>query len=289
MLKEYLKIIRIPHWIKNIFVFVPLVFSHNITNEDYLIKVIFAFIAFSLTSSIVYVFNDILDVNQDKIHPVKKYRPLASGKLTKKNAIAAIVLLVMLLIPFLCQLNNKFNFVLTVYALINIAYSVKLKNVVILDLMIVAAGFMLRVLAGAYVIDVYVSNWLILTTLFLSLFLAVMKRKSEMSLVNNNSETRLVLKEYTPEFINQISSITASGVIICYALYTVSSRTVEIFNSEALVYTTIFVVFGLFRYMYLVLKNNKGENVIDTLLTDMPTIINSIFYLAVIFYIIYIK
>ena len=289
MLKEYLKIIRIPHWIKNIFVFVPLIFSHNLTNEDYLIKVILGFIAFSLTSSIVYVFNDIVDVNQDKLHPVKKNRPLASGKLTRNNAIAAIVILIMLLIPFLCQLNSKFNYVLLVYAAINIAYSIRLKNIVILDLMIVAAGFMLRVLGGAYVIDVYVSNWLILTTLFLSLFLAVMKRKSEMRLLNNNSETRLVLKEYTPEFINQISAITASGVIICYALYTVSSRTVEIFNSEALVYTTIFVVFGLFRYMYLVLKNNKGENVIDTLLTDIPTIINSVFYLIVIFYIIYIK
>jgi len=289
MLKEYLKIIRIPHWIKNIFVFVPLIFSHNLTNEDYLFKVILAFIAFSLTSSIVYVFNDILDVNQDKIHPIKKNRPLASGKLTRNNAIAVIILLIMLIIPLLCQLNNKFNFVLLIYAVINIAYSIRLKNIVILDLMIVAAGFMLRVLAGAYVIDVYISNWLILTTLFLSLFLAVMKRKSEMSLLNNNSETRLVLKEYTPEFVNQISSITASGVIICYALYTVSSRTVKIFNSETLVYTTIFVIFGLFRYMYLVFKNNKGENVIDTLLTDIPTIINSIFYLIVIFYIIYIK
>ena len=166
-------------------------------------------------------------------------------------------------------------------------YTFFLKEIVIVDIICIASGFMLRVLGGALVINVYISSWLILTTLFLSLFLAIMKRKSEIALLTNESNTRVVLKDYTLDFINQISSISAAGVIICYALYTVSERTIIIFGTENLVFTTIFFIFGVFRYMYIVYTQQRGENTIEIIIKDAPMIINGLLYGVSIIYFVY--
>jgi hypothetical protein len=149
-----------------------------------------------------------------------------------------------------------------------------------LDLLCIAGGFMLRVLGGAFVIDVYVSSWLVLTTLFISLFLAVMKRKSELNLNIGDNGARKVLNDYSHEFINQISAVSAGGVIISYALYTVADRTVTYFQTENLIYTTIIVVFGIFRYMFLAYRKSEGENTIDVLISDMAMITASILYIV---------
>ena len=281
MIKHYLKLFRVPQWIKNFFVFVPLLFSHNLFDFNYFITVFWGFLAFCLTSSIVYIINDLFDIEHDKLHPVKKLRPLASGKISKSNAILASVFLGVCLLILASNLPIRFDIILGAYLLLNVLYSSILKNIVLLDVFSIAAGFMLRVIGGAFIIGVYISNWLILTTMFISLFLAIMKRKSELQLALNgeSSSTRKVLSYYSLEFTNQIATIAASGVIICYALYTVASRTVSVFGTEKLIYTTPFVVFGIFRYMFIVFMNKKGENTSEEILTDIPMILNAFLYI----------
>jgi len=287
MIKNYFNLLRIPHWVKNFFVFVPVLFSKNLFHEGQALKVFFAFITFWIASSLVYVFNDIFDKELDKLHPAKKNRPIPSGKISVKSAVIVSVILLIILVLLLTQFNYKFIVVVSVYVLMNFFYSNVLKNIVIVDILCIASGFLLRVLGGAFVIDVYISSWLILTTLFISLFLAVMKRRSELVARVSENETRKVLGDYSLDFINQISSISAAGVIICYALYSVSARTVEYFHSENLIYTTLFVVFGIFRYMFLVYKKSKGENTIEVLLSDLPMMINIGLYIVTIVLIIY--
>jgi len=273
--------------VKNIFVFVPLIFAEQLFVKTNFVITLMAAFAFSITSSIVYIINDVADSEKDKLHPIKKYRPVASGVIKPKFAIILAVLLFFFLIPFLAQFRYGFSFILVSYFLLNLLYTFFLKEIVIVDIICIASGFMLRVLGGALVINVYISSWLILTTLFLSLFLAIMKRKSEIALLTNESNTRVVLKDYTLDFINQISSISAAGVIICYALYTVSERTIIIFGTENLVFTTIFFIFGVFRYMYIVYTQQRGENTIEIIIKDAPMIINGLLYGVSIIYFVY--
>jgi 4-hydroxybenzoate polyprenyltransferase len=289
MFTQIIKLIRIPQWIKNLFVFVPLVFSLNLFNTGYLLISIQAFIAFCLTSSIVYIVNDITDAEADRAHPKKKNRPIASGKISPRQG-GLIALAFGLAVAALCiNLNFTFVLLLILFFLINVLYSLKLKHVVLLDIFSIAAGFLIRVLAGAVVISVAVSSWLILTTMFISLFLAVMKRHSELEIVENgsNSDTRKVLAFYSLNFADQLATVAAAGVIICYALYTVSERTITVFKTENLIYTTPFVVFGIFRYMYLVYMNKEGENTSQMLITDLQLIITVLLYMAVTMLIIY--
>ncbi|MEI7812392.1 MAG: decaprenyl-phosphate phosphoribosyltransferase [Ignavibacteria bacterium] len=288
---NYMKMMRIEQWIKNLFVFVPLIFSRHLFDMPFLFQVIEGFIAFCLTSGAVYIMNDLIDIKSDMLHPVKRFRPIASGAVSKGKAVTSLVILVLGVLLLMSQLNIKFNLVLLSYVAINICYSFYLKHIVIVDIMSIAAGFMLRVLAGGFVISVYISSWLILTTLFVSLFLAVMKRRSELSLTlsEEGGITRKVLSEYTISFTDQIATISASGVIICYALYSVSERTVNYLHTESLVYTTVFVVFGIFRFMYLVYRKSKGENATEVMMTDLPMIINTILYVLAAVYIVYFK
>lgn len=284
----YLKLLRVTSWLKNVFVFVPLVFSKHLFDAAYLTEVMLGFVAFSFTSSLIYVLNDIVDAEKDKIHPEKKKRPIPSGQISKSEASVVLMILFFAVLFFSYLIRNEFVILLWIYVVINSAYTFYLKQVVIVDLFCIAAGFILRILAGAVIISVYISNWLILTTIFISLFLAVMKRRVEIATSTNASEQRTVLKDYSLNFIDQISAITAGGVIICYALYTVAERTVLVFGTERLVFTTIFVVFGIFRYMFLVYKKNIGENVAEVIYSDLPMIINAVLFLLTAFYIIYI-
>lgn len=283
----YLKLIRITNWLKNIFVFVPLVFSKHLLDYNYFVEAVLAFITFSFAASLVYIFNDIIDLEKDKIHPVKKGRPLASNAITKIEAYITIIVLLFAVVLLSISIWNEFVIVIFLYLLINIFYSLYFKNIVIVDVFCISAGFMLRVIGGALIISVYISKWLILTTLFLSLFLAIMKRRVEFVSYQKIVDQREVLSQYALSFIDQMVAITASGVVISYALYTVASRTVLEFHTERLIYTTIFVLFGIFRYMYLVYKENKGENVAEILLTDLPMILNLLLYIITTFVIIY--
>jgi 4-hydroxybenzoate polyprenyltransferase len=185
--------------------------------------------------------------------------------------------------------NTAFSFLLVLYFLINVLYSLKLKHIVLLDIFSIAAGFLIRVLAGAFIINVAISSWLILTTMFISLFLAVMKRHSELDVLSDAeiADTRKVLAYYSLKFADQTATIAAAGVIICYALYTVSERTISVFGTENLIYTTPFVVFGIFRYMFLVYMNKQGENTTQLLLSDSQMLLTVILYVTVTLLIIY--
>lgn len=289
MIKNYIKLLRVPQWIKNLFVFVPLLFSKHFFDKNYFILSLAGFIIFCLTSSLVYIINDIIDIEADRVHPVKKERPLPSGKITKKQASITAFIIFLIIISSGMNFNPHFLALIGTYLLLNLFYSLKWKHIVLVDIFCIAAGFMIRVIAGAYIIEVEISSWLLLTTMFISLFLAIMKRKSEFSNSQNieNSANRKVLTHYALDFTNQISTIAASAVIICYALYTVSQRTVAIFGSENLIYTTPFVVFGIFRYMYLVYMNQQGENTTEILISDLPMIFNIIFYILTTILIVY--
>jgi 4-hydroxybenzoate polyprenyltransferase len=289
MFKEYFNLFRIPQWIKNLFVFVPLIFSQNLFREDYFLKTLHAFLVFCLVSSVIYIINDLIDIEADKAHPEKKNRPIPSGKISRKNGVIAAAvfsLVIILQVPFF---NYLFNISVLLYFLLNFFYSISLKHIVILDVFIIAAGFMLRVIGGAFVINVEISSWLILTTMFISLFLGVMKRHSELQLSVQDSavSTRKVLVHYSTDFTSQMATVASAGVIICYALYTVAERTVSVFRTENLIYTTPFVVFGIFRYMYLVYLGKKGENTSEIMVSDLPMIINILLYFLAVTLILY--
>jgi len=280
MFKNYLQLLRVHQWIKNLFVFVPLLFSMHLFEANYFLSSLKAFFMFCLASSYIYIINDIIDLEADAVHPKKKLRPLPSGKISKHNAWIVSILILLILVGLTFFTNLNFIYLLLGFILLNIFYSLYFKHIVILDVFSIAAGFSIRVLGGAAIISVPISSWLILTTMFISLFLGVMKRHSELEQISDDQlgSTRKVLAEYSLTFTNQIATVAAAGVIICYALYTVSPRTVSVFGSENLIYTTPFVVFGIFRFMYLEYLNQKGENTTQVMLTDIPMILTVILY-----------
>jgi len=289
MLLNYLKLIRTHQWVKNVFVFVPLLFSHNLFEKEYFLTTLSAFFVFSLASSAIYVINDLIDIEADRSHPLKKNRPLPSGDISKSSAVITFIAILIVIGVLLPNFNYYFIICIAAFIVLNVLYTFYFKHIVILDVFSIAAGFTLRVLAGAFVINVPISSWLILTTMFISLFLGVMKRHSELTLTpeNENSSSRKVLAEYSLNFANQMATVAAAGVIICYALYTVAPRTVSVFSTENLIYTTPFVVFGIFRYMYLEYMSNKGENTTKIIATDLPMIVTVILYIVTTVLIIY--
>ncbi len=269
-------LLRFPQWIKNFFLFVPLVFSKHLFQADFLLTESLAFFLFCLTSSSVYIFNDISDRETDKLHPVKRNRPVAAGKISIAQATAAAVLLFIAAALIGRDLSWKFQLAATLYFIINLAYSFWLKRFILIDVFVVAAGFMLRVLAGAYAIDVQASHWLVLCTLFVSLFLAISKRRGELVLTQHGVVGRSVLREYDLAFIDQTMTVAASGMAISYALYTVAERTVNMFGTENLIFTTVFVLFGIFRYLFLMKKQGIEDNPMRLLLRD-PIMVSNIF------------
>ncbi|HPN38576.1 MAG TPA: decaprenyl-phosphate phosphoribosyltransferase [Melioribacteraceae bacterium] len=288
-IKNYIKLIRVTQWSKNVFLFVPLVFAKKLFEIPTFEIAFLAFLQFCLVSSTVYIFNDIIDVKQDREHPTKRFRPIASGSVKINSAIALLTIFFASLIPGLFVFNYKFNLLFIAYLILNTAYTLKLKNVVILDILSLASGFVIRVLAGAYVINVPVSNWLILSTLFVSIFLALIKRRSELAFNLEVEKTRKVLKNYTITYLDQLTTISATGLIVSYALYAVSQSTIQNFHTENLIFTIIFVVYGIFRYMYLMHVKKFGENPIDTIFKDFGMILNIFLYIGSIILIIYFK
>src|SRR3970282_736925 len=217
MIKYYFTLFRIPQWIKNSFVFVPLIFSLNLFDASLLLTTFAAFAVFCLTSSIIYIINDISDIESDRAHPVKKMRPLAAGTISVKQAYLSLLFLAIPVIVFLPFFKIRFIILLIVFFLLNLLYSLSFKHIVLLDIFSIAAGFMLRVVGCAYAIEVEISSWLILTTMFISLFLAAMKRYSELQLTVNNADTgvttRKVLSDYSTRLAGQIATVAAFAVI----------------------------------------------------------------------------
>ncbi len=281
--------LRPVQWIKNGLVFAPLVFSKHLFNFSYIMHALQACLAFCLVSGMVYAMNDITDRESDRLHPQKKLRPLAAGTLEVRDAYRVILLLCAVLIFCTLHLGMRFSIVILLYGVINIAYSTFLKQVVLVDVFVIAAGFMLRVLAGVFAIDVEISSWLVLCTLFMSVFLAISKRRSELILKADShaSTGRGVLEMYDLAFVDQIMTIAASGMAISYALYTVAERTVRVFRTENLIFTTIFVLFGIFRYIFLVRIRKTDDNPTHILLSDAAILVNIALWFIVCVVIIY--
>ncbi len=284
------KLLRPSQWLKNAFLFAPLIFAKHLFDVPYIWREILAFSGFCLVSSTIYVINDILDREADKLHPIKRNRGVASGAISIPEAFLIIVVLLIVLACMVPHLNLHFWYAVILYGLLNLAYSFGLKRVVLVDVFIIAAGFMLRVLAGVFAIEVEISSWLVLCTLFVSVFLAISKRRGELmlSLTSESFSTRPVLKQYDLAFMDQIMTIAASGMAISYALYTVAERTVNTFKTENLIFTTVFVLFGIFRYIFLVRDRKIDDNPMHVLLSDAPMIVNILVWFFVCVIIIYV-
>ena len=279
---------RIQQWIKNFFIFAALIFSGNLfILKDFLLTTA-GFILFSLLASGVYIFNDIIDIEHDRNHPLKSHRPLPSGKLSKSIALISSLVLILLSITVSFILKTQFAVILLIYLIINVWYSYHLKNVVILDVMTIAAGFVLRVVSGAVIIDVPTSEWLIICTILLSLFLGFSKRRHELIILENSANShRSVLQDYSPYFLDQMIGIVTATTVMSYALYTISEETIRKFGTKNLIYTVPFVLYGIFRYLYLVHKKEKGGNPTKLMLTDIPLLLNVILWIIVAIIIIY--
>ncbi|OGU28415.1 MAG: hypothetical protein A2X67_03665 [Ignavibacteria bacterium GWA2_55_11] len=284
-----LRLLRPQQWVKNAFLFAPLVFSKHLFDTAFFERELIAVGVFCLISSVVYIVNDIADRESDRLHPVKRSRPIASGAIAPTVAMGIGACLLALGAYGAFWLGNRYALSLGVYFVLNLAYSFGLKQVMLLDVFIIAAGFMLRVLAGTFAIGVPASPWLILCTLFVSVFLAVSKRRAEILLsIEQESElARPVLKSYDLHFIDQMMTVSASGMAISYALYTVAQRTVEVFGTENLIFTTVFVLFGIFRYLFLIRAHKTDDNPTHLLLSDLPMMLNVLAWFFVCVFIIY--
>ncbi len=284
-----IKLIRVRQWIKNFFCFAPILFAGQLLNTELFTKNILAFLAFCAVSSSVYIINDIIDIEADRVHKKKRFRPIASGEISIKQAIIILIIISAITVLLSSLINLYFVITVAAYFLINLLYSVKVKHVVILDVFFISFGFMLRVIGGAAAIQVSLSSWMILTTIFISLFLAISKRRAELSQMEleNLDKQRKVLNFYGIEFTDQMNTIAATGTIICYALYTVSEKAVSTFHTENLIYTTPFVIYGIFRYLYLIHKKNLGESPTQIVTKDIPIILTTILWLIVSVFIIY--
>lgn len=273
--KSVLLSMRPEQWIKNLFVFTALLFSKNLFNPSKSIEALIGFVIFCMITGGIYLVNDLVDLEKDKLHPVKSQRPLASGKLKTDTAVVIIFLICCVGLFLAFYMGFFFGIIVLAYFLLNIGYSLCLKSIVIIDVISIAAGFLLRVLGGAVVISVTASQWLILCTILLALFLAFSKRRHELVLLEASaSNHRKVLEHYSPYFLDQMIAVVSASTVICYALYTMSKDTAEKLGTSKLIYTVPFVLYGIFRYLYLVHQKEGGGSPTEIMFTDKPMIIN---------------
>ncbi|HRT60923.1 MAG TPA: decaprenyl-phosphate phosphoribosyltransferase [Syntrophales bacterium] len=279
---------RPKQWVKNLFVFAPLIFSKKLSVLQTDLEMVAAFLLFCLVSGAVYMLNDILDRRSDQYHPRKCERPIASGRLPVPIAITIIVFLFIISLFSAYQINEALGIILTTYILINFAYSKYLKYVVILDVFSIAAGFFLRILAGIFVAQAQTSEWAYVAAIFLTLFIGFGKRRAELEIAEKNGgKSRGVLKKYNTAFLDPIIIITSAGMIISYMLYTISDYAIGKFGTRHLLFTSIFVLYGLFRYLYLIYGKNTGDSPTDILLADRPLLVSVFLWAVVSAFIIY--
>ncbi len=283
-----IKAIRPKQWAKNGAIFVALVFSQHLFEWNFVGLSLGGFVVFCLLSGCIYLINDIVDLDKDRKHPLKCKRPLAAGEITVAQSWLAAALLLLLALGGAFVLQPALGWVTVGYFLMQIAYSFVLKHVVIIDTFCIAVSFFLRVMAGAYVINVEVSSWLLVCTFFVSLFIALSKRRHELVLLDDEAkEHRKVLKKYDILLLDQMISVVTAATVVCYSVYTLSEDTVQHFGSDNLKYTIPFVLYGIYRYLYLVYRKQQGGSPEIILLTDPATLINLILYVITVGIVIY--
>ena len=270
------KEMRPAQWAKNLTVLAPLLFAQQLFVPLALGRAVALFGLFCLLSSAAYLFNDLLDYGQDRVHPEKRHRPLAAGHLTRGTVVGtAGVLYVFVFVSGAILFGHSVLLILVGYGLLNLLYSLWLKHQVILDVFAIAAGFVLRVVGGAVAVQVEISHWLLICTTLLALFLGFCKRRHELLTLGAEADQhRQVLTEYNPRFLDMMIGIVTAATVMSYALYTVSEETVQKFQTEGLLATLPFVLYGIFRYLYLVYHKELGGDPTQQILTDTPLILN---------------
>lgn len=281
MLLAMLRLMRPHQWIKNAFVFTGLLFGHAWHDPALVTRVLLAFAAFCLISSTIYILNDIIDIEQDRHHPKKRLRPLPSGQLSVAAAIALALVLGSASLVLAMIASTTVLLIVLGYAVMNVAYSLYLKHVVILDVFIIATGFMLRILAGTLGVGVPPSQWLLLCGLMVTLFLGFTKRRAEiLALSEDKAAHRKVLEHYSPVLLDKMIVVTASGLIMSYSLYTMNPDTIRIHGTANLIYTVPFVMYGVFRYIYLLHHQSRGSDTAKDLVRDPHMLIVVLGWLA---------
>lgn len=277
MKSNLLKLIRPHQWLKNVFVMIPMFFGGSLLDPSDIRASVVTFFAFSFIASSVYCFNDIIDVEADRRHPVKCKRPIASGAISVRSAWALMALMFLLSVGTVCLLDTythviNVGLVILIYYILNILYCSKLKQYAIVDVCIIAFGFVLRVLAGGFATDIVLSNWLVLMTFLLTLFLSFAKRRDDVLRMNETGEPpRKNTIRYNLTFINQAITITASVTLVCYIMYTVSPEVVNRFHSDLLYLTSVFVLLGLLRYIQITVVDKKSGDPTKMMLRDRFT------------------
>lgn len=285
---NYIQLLRAHQWIKNLFIFVPAFFDQQLTVQACLLVLIPGFFTFSFASSAVYILNDYLDIEDDRKHHKKKHRPLASGRVAISTALSIGVGLLVGGVVIGAFLSWAFAAIITIYLLLNILYTIRLKHVPILDISIVASGYVFRVLAGGILCAIPVSEWLLVITFLLALFIALAKRRDDVLLYQKSGEkTRKVVDGYNLEFLNIAMSIMASVVIVSYLMYTLSADIIERLGTDQLYFTVIFVILGFFRYLQRAFVEENTGSPTEIIYFDRFIQITVLAWMAVMFFLLY--
>ena len=268
-LSAIIQLMRPHQYVKNIFIFFPLFFALKITDIDLLFNAFIAFIAFSTVASAIYIFNDYHDIEEDKQHPKKKMRPLASGAISKSQAVIIMMLLFVAGFTFMTILSAKAAIILLAYAILNIAYSFHLKHIAILDITIIAIGFVLRLFVGSSVTNIHLTMWIVIMTFLLALFLALAKRRDDVLIyMDTGKKMRKVIDGYNLQFLDGAMMIMASVVIVAYIIYTTSSEVLERVQNEYLYLTSLFLILGFLRYLQIAFVEKDSASPSRIILKD---------------------
>ena len=266
---EIIKLIRPQQWVKNLFIFIAPFFAGVLFKREVLVDASIGFISFSLAASAIYILNDIRDVNADTAHPKKKYRPIASGKISTSLAIIIMTILGAIALSLSTLTNLYFTGIIGLYIIINIAYCFGLKHVSILDMVLISFGFVLRTVSGGVIADVPLTQWLVIIIFLLSLFLALAKRRDDILIFNESGNSiRKSSSKYNLEFINSAITMVSTTLIVAYLMYTISDEVVKRINFEYLYFTGLFVILGVLRYLQKTLVENDSSSPVRVLYTD---------------------
>lgn len=289
-MKAYIQLIRPKDWAKNMFLFIPLFFSGMFFETTKLGELAIGFLCFSLVASSIYIMNDYRDIEDDKKHPVKRLRPLASGAVNKSTAIAIAVLFLIAGFTVAWFLRDKFMFILGIYFLMNVGYSFGLKNIPILDIFIISVGFVLRIKAGSVISLIPLSEWLIIMVFLLALFMAFAKRRDDVLLkLSSGDDMRKAVKGYNLEFINTALSLICAVIIVAYLMYTKSPEVEQRLQTYRLYYTCIFVLAGIFRYLQLVFVQQNSQSPTKILYKDRFIQVTILLWILSFYVILYVK
>lgn len=286
----YLKLLRPADWAKNLFLFIPLFFSGEFFNWSAYPKLFLGFIAFCCIASSIYIINDYIDIEDDKKHPDKSKRPLASGAVSKSTSILICVLLFAAGFMIAYFIREKFLFVLGIYFLLNLAYSFGLKNIAVLDVMILAIGFVLRIKSGAVIAHIGLSEWLNIMVFLLALFMAIGKRRDDVLLkLSSGTDMRKSVKGYNLEFLNIVLALVCAVIVVAYFMYTMSPEVLNRLRTYRLYYTCLFVLAGIMRYLQIIFVQSASGSPTKILYKDRFIQISLLLWVASFYFIIYMK